>query len=320
MASIALVAATMLITSSARAQVFVADWDSASVNTFDATGNLQGTFVSTGSGGLAAPQGMRFGPDGNLYITYGAYNGQPAGVKKYSGHDGSFLGTFVSGMPDASDIVFDNNGHAYVTDIGSDKVYQYNSSGQLLQTYSNGLSSPRGIAWDEAHHQVLVTNDYRAPYANSVTAIDPNTGAWSTFATGLGEPEGITAGPDGKFYVANFTYSYSFGGQSPPDTIQVIGANGGVSSTWSSGGTINGAVELAAGFNRMYVTNIYSHQVEAFNFETGQYDLVFNAGHAWGIAVREAPLATPEPGNLVIGSALSVIGFVQCIRKLRKPA
>jgi sugar lactone lactonase YvrE len=76
------------------------------------TGAPKGVFVPAGSGGLDAPAGMVFGPDGNLYVAsanwFTSSNGPfhsgdfPAGaVLRFEGpsgkHPGTFLGTFVAG-------------------------------------------------------------------------------------------------------------------------------------------------------------------------------------------------------------------------------
>src|SRR5689334_13020605 len=51
------------------------------------TGAFVDTFVTAGSGGLAEPNGITFGPDGNIYVT-GNLNGT---VKRYNGINGSFI-------------------------------------------------------------------------------------------------------------------------------------------------------------------------------------------------------------------------------------
>ena len=61
------------------------------------------TFVPAGSGGLRAPSGLIFGPDGNddgqldLYLAEVAANGSiKASVKRYDGVSGAFIDTFVA--------------------------------------------------------------------------------------------------------------------------------------------------------------------------------------------------------------------------------
>jgi DNA-binding beta-propeller fold protein YncE len=73
--------------------LLVTDYFGNSVLKFDGnTGTSLGNFVTSGSGGLSSPYGLRFGPDSDLYV--GNLNGSE--VLKYDGHTGAFLGTFVS--------------------------------------------------------------------------------------------------------------------------------------------------------------------------------------------------------------------------------
>jgi sugar lactone lactonase YvrE len=68
-------------------------------------GAFLGTFVAGGSGGLANPNGILFGPDGDLYVassvqsgTQGVLIAEPgtSEVLRYDGTTGAFLGTFVT--------------------------------------------------------------------------------------------------------------------------------------------------------------------------------------------------------------------------------
>lgn len=93
--------------------LYVAATHAGSILRYDGTtGAFKGVFVSAGSSGLDAPQGMAFGPDGNLYVASGNwftgsngpfYDGDfPAGaVLRFEGpagrHPGAFLGTAVPG-------------------------------------------------------------------------------------------------------------------------------------------------------------------------------------------------------------------------------
>src|SRR5262249_45834535 len=77
----------------AAADLLVSSNSSMSVERFTlATGASLGSFVPSGSGGLTSPDGMAFGPDGNLYVC----NERASSVLRYDGHTGAFLGTFVA--------------------------------------------------------------------------------------------------------------------------------------------------------------------------------------------------------------------------------
>src|SRR5262245_4373885 len=75
-------------------------------------GAFLGTFVAGGSGGLASPNGILFGPDGDLYVASSALAGHGAlparpgtsQVLRYDGTTGAFLGTFVT--PDSGGLRF----------------------------------------------------------------------------------------------------------------------------------------------------------------------------------------------------------------------
>src|SRR6266446_4750230 len=73
--------------------LYVGNLDTASINRYSGqSGAFLNTFVSGGSGGLAAPWDMTFGPDGNLYV---ATDGPTSGVLRYNGSTGAFMDRFV---------------------------------------------------------------------------------------------------------------------------------------------------------------------------------------------------------------------------------
>ena len=98
------------------------------------------------------------------------------------------------GIPAAAsrplDFAFDGGGNLYVVD--NVQVSKYDATGALVRTYSAGVSTPQGIAFDSLGH-LLVTNTYGGAYRNTVSRIDPADGSFTTFATGLGEPVGMRA-------------------------------------------------------------------------------------------------------------------------------
>jgi sugar lactone lactonase YvrE len=97
--------------------VYVAAAGNNSVIRYTPSGQLLGTFVSPGSGGLGFTQaaGLAFGPDGNLYATSGATNQ----VLEYNGSTGAFIGTFISagsgGLVNPRGLTFGSDGNLYVS-------------------------------------------------------------------------------------------------------------------------------------------------------------------------------------------------------------
>ena len=88
-----------------------------SVKRYDGTtGDYLGDFVASGSGGLDAPIGLTFGPDGNLFVSAG-FVAAPSAVFRFQGPSGSTPG---APLPSAG-----NNGAVFVP----------SGSGDLLTTF-----------------------------------------------------------------------------------------------------------------------------------------------------------------------------------------
>jgi hypothetical protein len=150
------------------------------------TGAPKGIFVSAGSGGLDAPAGMVFDPDGDLYVasanwftsSNGPFNSGdfPAGaVLRFEGpsgkHPGAFLGTFVAGgsggLANPSGILFGHDpsgngktdlyvassvlagtGGVFIAEPGTSQVLCYDgTTGAFLGTFVTPDSGGLKNAW-----------------------------------------------------------------------------------------------------------------------------------------------------------------------------
>jgi DNA-binding beta-propeller fold protein YncE len=168
---------------------------------------------------LAIPEGMTFGPDGNMYVTSNAFLAIPSsvtGVMKYS-LSGSDLGQFVAstGINDyAYDVAFAPGGDLFLSIGGpfhqqsGSPIKRYNGTtgafvSDFVPTGSGGLGVAAGIAFGPDG------NLYVCDYDNDrVLRYDGTSGAFlnsfvATGSGGLNGPSDVAFGPDGNLYVVS---------------------------------------------------------------------------------------------------------------------
>lgn len=180
------------------------------------TGASKGSFVIPGSGGLDVPNGITFGPDGNLYVA-SSDTGQ---ILRYDGQTGAIIGSGVfasgGGLVEPRFIAF-GPGSApgipdlYVADTGflRDRILRYDGLtgafiGEFVSRNEGGMGKPFGMTFDANG------NLYVASFStNEILKFDSNGDVvpGSPFIAagtgGLTNPRGLTIGPDGLLYVAN---------------------------------------------------------------------------------------------------------------------
>jgi sugar lactone lactonase YvrE len=125
------------------------------------------------SGGVptGGPGQVIFGPDGNLYVDGGFYQG----VNRYDGSTGAFLNTFVAqgtgGLTSGRGMAFDQEGRLYVGDSGG-AVHRYDAQGNplgdlLVNSVNSGLTKPVGMTFDTQGNLLVSCNT-----SNSVVRYD----------------------------------------------------------------------------------------------------------------------------------------------------
>ena len=173
------------------------------------TGAFIDAFVSPGSGGLSDPQGLAFGPDGNLYV--GSFG--TSSVLRYNGSTGAFIDAFVpsgsGGLFGPFGLVFGPDGNLYVNSHETGSVLRYNgTTGAFIDAFvtsgSGGLSFPESLVFGPDGN--LYVDSFNV---NGVLRYDGTTGAFldvfvASGSGGMAGPTGMVFGPDANLYVGSF--------------------------------------------------------------------------------------------------------------------
>lgn len=193
------------------------------------TGAYLGDFVTPGSGGLGGPQGIAFGPDGNLYVS----SRDSDRVLKYDGRNGTFISVFAT-LPDMfypADITF-HGGYLYVSNLTY--VARFNAAtGAFVDKFITGISGADGQSWD-ADGNLLISsfNSSRVMRFNGSTGTYMNDFIPS-LGGGLQGPLDSLFMPNGDFLVNSYSTSsvkrYSAAGAYLGDFLMVGGQTQGIS-------------------------------------------------------------------------------------------
>ena len=227
--------AMTVLNSWAQADLFVANQngDNSILRYDERTGEFLGIFIPAGSGGLGLPDGLVFGPDGNLYVCslgtnsilrYDGITGDPlpspgnsGAAFVPSGSGGLSFGTV--GVSGRGCLVFGPDGNLYVTSgglnapPGSSSVLRFSgTTGEFIDGFvpagSGGLTGPRALVFGPDGNLYVNSSD-AGP--GTVLRYDGTTGAFmdnfvpagsNPFGeSGSGYPRGLVFGPDGNLYV-----------------------------------------------------------------------------------------------------------------------
>jgi hypothetical protein len=167
------------------------------------TGAFIDYFVARGSSPLSHPNGMVFGPDGDLYVT----SSGTAQVLRYDGRTRDYLGAFVASSGDhvlttPVSVTFGPDGDLYVADFapvtGNPAVVRYQGLsgptpgafiGEFVPAGSGGLLRPLGLLFGpdgngDGHQDLYVSSQVVGPsfgakeHTTSVKRYDGVTGAF----------------------------------------------------------------------------------------------------------------------------------------------
>ena len=189
------------------ADLFVSAASRNSVLRFDDNGQLLGDFVSPGDGGLTDPQGIKFGPDGHLYVSSHAGVGGTNAVLKFDGNSGDFIEVFatVSDMVWPAEINFRNN-LLYVSDFrfsGTGRVSRFDLDGNFVDHFATGIQGADGQSWDNTGN--LLVSSFGD---NTIKEYDSNGNFLGNHVSsgdgGLNGPLDNLILPDGSLLVSSF--------------------------------------------------------------------------------------------------------------------
>ncbi|OWY70898.1 hypothetical protein B7486_14975 [cyanobacterium TDX16] len=136
--------------------VYIGSWDTDDVREYDATTGAFIRVVTT----LLDPSDMRIGPNGNLFVC--SYSG--SGVKEVDAITGALVNQWTIPVgARANDIEFLPNGEPLVSALGFNQVYHYDTSYNLLGSFS-------GTGWGNTHGIEISPFDGNIYVVDGVTA------------------------------------------------------------------------------------------------------------------------------------------------------
>lgn len=262
-------------------ELLVGSWRNHSIRRYDLdTGEYLGDFVAPGSGGLNVPDGMDWGPDGNLYVSSSESNA----ILKFDGDDGQLLGEFsTEGLRKPGHLKFGPDGMLYVTNKEAGEVLRFDVDTADREVFVSGVREPVGLLWNDG---LLYVSEFSG---NAIQRFDAETGdKFDTFAN-LNSPLILNRDVDGDILVSSHSDSTIW--EYDADTGERLGRR-------LSGRNPSCPVGYLFFEDELIVTSWWDHRILRYQ-DDGDFSEVFTSGAGLlrpnDLLLR--PVAIPEPGT-----------------------
>lgn len=279
---------------SALADVLVGSWTSRDVRRYGDDGTFKGIFVAAGSGGLQTPDGLAYGPDGDLYVS----SAQQKAVLRFDGKTGALVKPFATtNIGRAGYCAWGPDGKLYVCDSGTHSVVRFDSQGGFVDTFvsGGGLNAPTSLLW---HGGSLYVSSYGS---GEVLKCDAATGAKSSAIPVGTNPMYLRTSPEGHLQVVEYGLNrvakYDF-------------STGALVSSFTGGGMLGPVGQLAMPDGSVLVTSWNNGRVLRFSGDGSSFIGTFAT-----LSRANDIIAMPVPAPGVTVSAMFAAAFAGVRRR-----
>lgn len=281
-------------TTESHGDLLVGSWFSHAVFRVDESNGQISPFVISGSGGLSTPDGLTYGPDGNLYVS----SADTSQVLRYNGRTGDFIDVFASeNINRAGFLAFGPDQNLYVSNVDG-RVTRYNGlTGDFIDVFIQApqLSFPVGLAWNDG---LVYVTDFNPP--GNVVRFNESDGSfvdiWSTDPV---QPIYPLFDRNEQFLVADFG----------ANQVKEYDENGNVVTTLTSP-LMNGPVGLLElDDDSLLVTSWNNGRLLRFDRNTGSVLSSWTGITQPNDVIFFSPIPEPSSGILIGSALIFAMGF-----------